>query len=120
MRNEMITSEATQIARAMLQGRDAALTPADIAVFYEWFKLIAQFVKDCRERRQGQRGQSWQALRTQARDERQVRRIHERVRRRLGPQAAQYGGIETTRYILNRYRNNTGAELDGLIAAATE
>lgn len=116
--SEALTSEATQIARAVQ--RERAITPGDIQVYLEWIKVIADAIRQCRERRQGQRGQSWQAIRTQAKDERQVRRIHARVQRRLGSQASAYGGIETTRYILGRYRNHTGAELDGLIAEATE
>lgn len=116
--SEGLTHEATQIAHARMTA--AAITPGDISLYLEWLKIIAQAIRDCRERRAGNSGQSWAFIRGQWSEERQVRRIHARVVRQLGPQTAKsYGGIETTRYILGRYRRHPAAELEAMIAEAT-
>lgn len=117
-RSDNLTAEATQIARARMTA--TAITPGDISLYLEWLKIIAQVFRECRERRGDNPGQSWAAIRSQFGEERQVRRIHARVARRLGIHTARaYGGIETTRYILGRYKNQRAAELDALIAEAT-
>lgn len=116
--SELLNSEATQIAR-VLQSQ-SAITPDDIKVYLEWLKVIAEIIQQCRERRQGRRAQSWQAIRKQSQDDRQVRRIHARVQRKLGPTARAYGGIQTTRYLLGRYKDHPGAELENLVASAME